>query len=342
MSQPLSSTVVGSYPQPEWLIDRDALGSHSVPRVRVSGAWRIPEPYLQEAQDDATVLAIGDMERAGIDTITDGEIRRESYSNRFATALEGVDADNPATIHTAGGEPRIVPRIVGPIRWRGAVEVPDIEFLRVHTDRTTKITLPGPFTMAQQASNEAYDDPDELVMDLAAAVNQEALALERAGADVIQLDEPWLRNDPEAARRIAVAAIDRALAGLSVTTAVHLCFGYAALVGAKSRNRYDFLGELSDSAAQQISIEAAQPRLDLGQLSELGPKVVVLGVLDLGDDGVETPEQVAGRIRAALAHVPAERLVPAPECGMKYLPRATAFAKLTALSAGAALVRSEL
>ncbi len=342
MSQPLSSTVVGSYPQPEWLIDRDALGSHSVPRVRMSGAWRIPEAYLHEAQDDATVLAIGDMERAGIDTITDGEIRRESYSNRFATALDGVDADNPATIHTAGGEPRIVPRIVGPVRWRGAVEVADIEFLRARTDRTTKITLPGPFTMAQQASNEAYDDPDELVMDLAAAVNQEALALERAGADVIQLDEPWLRNDPDAARRIAVAAIDRALAGLSVTTAVHLCFGYAALVGAKSRNRYDFLGELSDSAAQQISIEAAQPRLDLGQLSELSPKVVVLGVLDLGDDAVETPEQVADRIRAALAHVPAERLVPAPDCGMKYLPRARAFAKLKALSAGAALVRSEL
>jgi 5-methyltetrahydropteroyltriglutamate--homocysteine methyltransferase len=235
-----------------------------------------------------------------------------------------------------------VPRIVGPVRWRGAVEVGDIEFLRAHTDRTTKITLPGPFTMAQQASNEAYDDPDELVMDLAAAVNQEALALERAGADVIQLDEPWLRNDPEGARRIAVAAIDRALAGLTVTTAVHLCFGYAALVGAKSANRYDFLGELSDSTAEQISIEAAQPRLDLAQLSELSPKIVVLGVLDLGDDAVETPEQVAERIRAALAHVPAERLVPAPDCGMKYLPRATAFAKLKALSAGAALVRAEL
>jgi 5-methyltetrahydropteroyltriglutamate--homocysteine methyltransferase len=231
---------------------------------------------------------------------------------------------------------------VGPVRWRGPIEVPDIEFLRARTDRVTKITLPGPFTMAQQASNEAYDDPDELVMDLAAAVNQEAHALARAGADVIQLDEPWLRNDPAGARRVAVAAIDRALAGLPVTTAVHLCFGYAALVGAKDRNRYDFLGELSDSTAQQISIEAAQPRLDLGQLSELSPKVVILGVLDLGDELVETPEHVAERIRAALAHVPAERLVPAPDCGMKYLPRARAFAKLEALSAGAAIVRSEL
>ena len=236
MAQRLSTTVVGSYPQPDWLIDREALGLHSVPRVRVAGAWRIPEPYLSEAQDDATVVAIRDMERAGIDTITDGEVRRESYSNRFATALEGVDAEHPATIHTRGGEPRIVPRIVGPVRWRGPVEVPDIEFLRAHTDRVTKITLPGPFTMAQQASNEAYDDPDELVMDLAAAVNQEAHALARAGADVIQLDEPWLRNDPDGARRIAVAAIDRALAGLPVSTAVHLCFGYAALVGAKDRN----------------------------------------------------------------------------------------------------------
>jgi 5-methyltetrahydropteroyltriglutamate--homocysteine methyltransferase len=340
--RPLSSTVVGSYPQPEWLIDREALGSHSVPRVRVNQAWRISEPYLREAQDDATVVAIRDMERAGIDTITDGEIRRESYSNRFATALDGVDADNPATIHTSGGEARTVPRIVAPVRWRGPVEVSDVEFLRAHTERTTKITLPGPFTMAQQASNEAYDDPDELVMDFALAVNQEALALQDAGAGVIQLDEPWLRNDPDAARRIAVAAIDRALDGLSATTVVHLCFGYAALVGAKNRNRYDFLGELSDSVAQQISIEAAQPRLDLGQLSELSPKVVVLGVLDLGDDQVETPEQVAGRIRAALAHVPADRLVPAPDCGMKYLPRTTAFAKLKALSAGAALVRAEL
>ena len=340
--RPLSSSVVGSYPQPEWLIDREALGSHSVPRVRVSQAWRVPAPYLEEAQDDATVVAIRDMERAGIDTITDGEIRRESYSNRFATALEGVDAEHPATIHTRDGASRTVPRIVGRVRWREPIEARDVEFLRANTDRTAKITLPGPFTMAQQASNEAYDDPDELVMDLAAAVNAEARALERAGADVIQLDEPWLRNNPEAARRIAVRAIDRALEGLAATTAVHLCFGYAALVGDKKANRYDFLGELSDSVAQQISVEAAQPKLDLGQLSELSPKVVVLGVLDLGDPNVESAGAVAARIRAALAYVPAERLIPAPDCGMKYLPRACAFAKLKALSAGAALVRADL
>ena len=290
---PLSSTVVGSYPQPEWLIDREALGSHSVPRVRVSGAWRIPEPYLEEAQDDATAVAIRDMERAGIDTITDGEIRRESYSNRFATALEGVDADSPATIHTRDGDrpDRTSDRCPRPLAR--AVEARDVEFLRARTDRRTKITLPGPFTMAQQASNEAYDDPDELVMDLAAAVNAEARALEAAGADVIQLDEPWLRNDPEGARRIAVAAIDRALEGLTATTAVHLCFGYAALVADKQANRYDFLGELSDSIARQISVEAAQPQLDLGQLSELSPKVVVLGVLDLGDASVESADTVA-------------------------------------------------
>jgi 5-methyltetrahydropteroyltriglutamate--homocysteine methyltransferase len=339
---PLASTVVGSYPQPDWLIDREALGSHSVPRVRASHAWRIPEAYLLQAQDDATLLAIRDMERAGIDTITDGEIRRESYSNRFATALDGVDAEHPATMHTRSGDERTVPRIVGPVRWRRPVEVRDVEFLRANTDRRTKITLPGPFTMAQQASNEAYDEFDELVMDLAAAVNAEAHALAQAGADVIQLDEPWLRNDPEAARRIAVAAIDRALDGLTVTTAVHLCFGYAALMGEKTGNRYDFLGELSDSTADQISVEAAQPRLDPGQLSELSPKVVVLGVLDLGDPEVESPELVGDRIRSALAHVPPERLIPAPDCGMKYLPRALAFAKLKALSAGAARVRAEL
>jgi 5-methyltetrahydropteroyltriglutamate--homocysteine methyltransferase len=338
---PLTTSVVGSYPQPSWLIDRDALGSHSVPRVRVAGAWRVPEPFLEEAQDDATRLAIRDMERAGIDTITDGEMRRESYSNRFATALDGIDAEHPATIGTRSGD-RVVPRVVGPVRWSGPVEVRDVEFLRAHTDHTIKITLPGPFTMAQQAANEAYDDFDGLVMDFAAAVNQEARALQAAGADVIQLDEPWLRNDPEGARRIAVRAIDAALAGLTATTAVHMCFGYAAVVGAKDRNRYEFLGELADCSAQQISVEAAQPRLDLGQLSELAGKTILVGVLDLGDPEAETPAVVARRIRAALAHVPAERLVPAPDCGMKYLPRALAFAKLRALAAGAAIVNAEL
>ncbi|HEY5429961.1 MAG TPA: cobalamin-independent methionine synthase II family protein [Solirubrobacteraceae bacterium] len=339
---PLATTVVGSYPQPEWLIDRDALGTHSVPRVRVRDAWRVAEPHLEQAQDDATVLAIREMELAGIDTITDGEVRRESYSNRFATALEGVDADHPVTIHTSGGEPRTAPRIVGPVRWREPVEVRDLEFLRAHTDRATKITLPGPFTMAQQAGNEAYGDLDELVMDLAAAVNAEAHALQAAGADVIQLDEPWLRNDPEAARRIAVPAIDRALAGLTVVTAVHLCFGYAALVGAKHQSRYDFLGELGACTADQISVESAQPRLDLAQLAELAPKTIVLGVIDLGDPEVERAGVVAERIRAALAHVPPGRLVPAPDCGMKYLARETARGKLHALAAGAALVRVEI
>ncbi|MFL5860134.1 MAG: 5-methyltetrahydropteroyltriglutamate--homocysteine methyltransferase [Solirubrobacteraceae bacterium] len=337
----MTTSVVGSYPQPDWLIDRGVLGLDSVPRVRVREAWRIPEPLLEQAQDDATRLAIHDMERAGIDTITDGEIRRESYSNRFATALDGVDAEHPATIATRSGN-RVVPRVVGVVRWTGPVEVRTVEFLRAHTDRTVKITLPGPFTMAQQAANEAYDDFDELVMDFAAAVNQEARALQAAGADVIQLDEPWLRNDPEAARRIAVRAIDAAFMDVSAVTAVHLCFGYAAVVGPKDRHRYEFLGELADCAAQQISVEAAQPHLDLGQLSELGPKTILLGVLDLGDPEAETPELVAQRIRAALDRVPAERLVAAPDCGMKYLPRPLAFAKLHALGAGAALVNAAL
>jgi 5-methyltetrahydropteroyltriglutamate--homocysteine methyltransferase len=335
------TSVVGSYPQPDWLIDRGALGSHSVPRVRVSEAWRIPEPFLEEAQDDATRLAIRDMERAGIETITDGEIRRESYSNRFATALEGIDPEHPATIQTRSGD-RVVPRVIAPVRWTGPVEVRDVEFLRAHTDRTVKITLPGPFTLAQQASNEIYDEFEDLVMDLAAAVNREAHALQAAGADVIQLDEPWLRNDPEGARRVAVRAINAALNGLTVTTAVHLCFGYAAVVGPKHRNRYEFLGELSETTADQISVEAAQPKLDLGQLSELGAKTILVGVLDLGDPQPETSDMVANRLRAALRHVPPERLVAAPDCGMKYLPRPLAFAKLQALGAGAALLNAEL
>jgi 5-methyltetrahydropteroyltriglutamate--homocysteine methyltransferase len=282
------------------------------------------------------------MERAGIDIITDGEMRRESYSNRFATALEGIDNDNPATITNRAGRAVEVPRVVGRIRRRSAVEVADMAFLRRNTEHKAKITLPGPFTLAQQAKNEFYRDADEMVMDFAAAVNEEAHDLQAAGANVIQLDDPWLRNDPDAAKRIAVKAIDRALAGLSVATIVHLCFGYAAVVHGQKPTGYSFLPQLADSAAQQISIEAAQPKLDLGILAELSAKTIVLGVIDLADQTVETPQLVAERIRAALKHVAAERLVPAPDCGMKYLARDTAFGKLTALSAGAAIVRQEL
>jgi 5-methyltetrahydropteroyltriglutamate--homocysteine methyltransferase len=337
----LPTTVVGSYPQPDWLVDR-AMLKDTVPRVRLRQLWRVAEPYLAQAQDDATLLAIRDMERAGIDIITDGEMRRESYSNRFATALEGIDNDNPATITNRAGRSVEVPRVVGKIQRRKPVEVADMAFLRRNTARKAKITLPGPFTMAQQAKNEFYADADEMVMDLAAAVNAEVHDLVAAGADVIQLDEPWLRNDPDAAKRIAIKAIDRALAGLSVPTVVHLCFGYAAVVHGQKPTGYSFLPQLADSTAQQISIEAAQPKLDLGVLSELAGKTIMLGVIDLADQAIETPEQVAQRIRSALKYVAPERLVPAPDCGMKYLARETAFGKLTALSAGAAMVRREL
>src|SRR5215203_542097 len=310
----LPTTVVGSYPQPDWLVDR-ALLRTTVPRVRVHELWRVKEPHLAQAQDDATLLAIRDMERAGIDIITDGEMRRESYSNRFATALDGIDNANPATITNRAGRSLKVPRVVGKVRRKGPVEVRDMEFLRRNTDRKAKITLPGPFTMAQQAKNEFYKDEDELVMDLAVAVNEEVRDLEKAGADVIQLDDPWLRNDPDAAKRIAIKALNRALEGLSVPTIVHLCFGYAAAVNTQKPSGYSFLPELADSTAQQISIEAAQPKLDLGMLADLANKKIVLGVIDLGDAQVETPEQVAERIRAALHYLPAERLIPAPDCG---------------------------
>jgi 5-methyltetrahydropteroyltriglutamate--homocysteine methyltransferase len=337
----LPTTVVGSYPQPDWLVDR-ALLRTMVPRVRVHELWRVKEPYLAQAQDDATLLAIRDMERAGIDIITDGEMRRESYSNRFATALDGIDNDNPATITNRAGRSVSVPRVVGKVRRKGPVEVGDMEFLRRNTERKAKITLPGPFTMAQQAKNEFYKDADEMVMDFAAAVNEEAHDLQAAGADVIQIDDPWLRNDPDAAKRIAVRALDRALAGLKVPTVVHLCFGYAAVVPTQKPSGYSFLPQLAGSAADQISIEAAQPKLDLGMLKDLANKTIVLGVIDLGDSTVETPEVVAARIRAALKFIDAKRLVPAPDCGMKYLSRASAFGKLKALSDGAAIVRGEL
>jgi 5-methyltetrahydropteroyltriglutamate--homocysteine methyltransferase len=337
----LTTTIVGSYPQPDWLVDR-ALLSQGVPRVRLSRMWRIPEPWLEAAQDDATIVAIHELERAGIDVVTDGEIRRESYSNRFATALDGVDAANPGVIRSRTGAETPVPRVVGPVRRRQPVELRDMQFLRRHTDRRAKITLPGPFTMTQQAVNEHYKDAESLAMDFAAAVNAEARDLQAAGADVIQLDEPWLRNDPEAARRYAVPAINRALEGITVPTALHLCFGYAAVIKQAKPTGYSFLPQLAETTAAQISIEAAQPKLDLGVLADLAGKTVVLGVIDLGDPSVESVDQVAARIRAGLRHVPPERLVPAPDCGMKYLPRDVAFGKLCALSAAARLVRSEL
>ena len=339
MKDLLPTTVVGSYPQPHWLIDRAALGG-KVPRVRAPEIWRIAPAYLEEAQDDATLLAIRDMERAGIDIITDGEMRRESYSNRFATALEGIDIERPGSTINRSGQPIPVPRIAGPIRRKGPVEVSDLVFLRKNTSRKTKITLPGPFTMTQQAQDDHYGDEEAVAMAFAAAVNEEIRDLKAAGADVIQLDEPWLQARHERAARYGVKAINRALEGIGGTTVVHLCFGYAAAVKEKPSG-YSFLPQLADARATQISIEAAQPRLDLGVLRELAPKTVMLGVLDLGDPKVESAETVAARIRAGLAHVSAERLVAAPDCGMKYLPREVAFGKLRALAEGAALVRRQ-
>jgi 5-methyltetrahydropteroyltriglutamate--homocysteine methyltransferase len=337
----LPTTAVGSYPQPNWLIDRDRLGSRLPPRVRARELWRVAPELLEEAQDDATRIAIADMERAGLDIVTDGEQRRESYSNRFATALDGVDIDNPGTAIDRTGHPNPVPRIIGPIVRREPVEVRDVEFLRANTDRRIKITLPGPFTMGQQAQDDFYGDPAEVAMAYAAAVNAEAHDLVAAGADVIQIDEPYLQARPDPARAFALPAVDRALEGIEVDTVLHTCFGYAHIVHTRLPG-YSFLAELNDSAVGAISIEAAQPNLDCSILRGLPGKKIVLGVLDLGDPAAETPEVVAGRIRSALEHVPAEQLLVAPDCGMKYLPRALAFAKLAAMADGAAIVRAEL
>jgi 5-methyltetrahydropteroyltriglutamate--homocysteine methyltransferase len=336
----LETTVVGSYPQPDWLIDRDKLGS-KVPRVRSPEIWRVPPQLLEQAQDDATLLAIRDMERAGIDIITDGEMRRESYSNRFSTALEGIDLDNPGTTVNRTGARSVVPRVTGPIRRKAGVEVRDVRLLRAHTAKRIKITLPGPFTMTQQAQDDYYRDEEALALAYAAAVNEEIRDLRAAGADVIQLDEPWLQARPERAARYGVKAINRALQGIEGTTVVHLCFGYAAAVKDKPSG-YSFLPQLADSTATQISIEAAQPRLDLAILKELAGKTIMLGVIDLGTPEVETAATVAARIRSGLEVVSAERLVVAPDCGMKYLPRDAAFGKLKSLVAGAAIVRREL
>jgi 5-methyltetrahydropteroyltriglutamate--homocysteine methyltransferase len=331
------TTVVGSYPQPDWLIDRERLGHRLPPRVRARELWRVDEERLEEAQDDATRLAVQDMERAGVDVITDGEMRRESYSNRFATALDGVDLDNPGVALDRTGHENPVPRVVGPIRRTRPVEVRDVEFLRSVTDRRTKIAVPGPFTMTQQAQNDHYEDARSLALAYAAAVNEELRDLKAAGADVVQIDEPYLQARPEAASEYALEAIDRALEGIEGDTVLHTCFGYAAIVHDRPSG-YPFLAELNDCAATHVSLEAAQPDLDPEVLRALPDKTILLGVLDLGSSDVETPERVAERLRQALTVVERERLVAAPDCGMKYLPRERAFAKLQAMVAGARLV----
>jgi 5-methyltetrahydropteroyltriglutamate--homocysteine methyltransferase len=336
----LPTTLVGSYAQPNWLIDRDRLRERFPPRVRARELWRIDPPYLQEAQDDATLLALRDQESAGIDIVTDGEMRRESYSNRFATALEGVDIDRPGTALDRSGHPNPVPRVVGPIRRPEPVQLRDLEFVKANTGRPVKMTVPGPFTMSQQAQNDFYETDVELGLAYAAAINQEVADLAAAGADVIQLDEPYLQARPEPARRYGVRAVERALEGISATTALHICFGYAAIIHERPSG-YSFLSELADSPCEQISIETAQSNLDLGVLDTLPGKTIILGVLDLSDEGVETPETVADRIRRALPHKGQHELVAAPDCGMKYLPRESAYGKLESLVAGAASVRGE-
>ncbi len=332
------TSLVGSYPQPDWLIDRGRLLHRFPPRVRATELWRVEPAYLEQAQRDATLLAIRDEEQAGLDILTDGEQCRESYSNRFATALDGVDIDNPGTALDRSGSPNLVPRVTGPIRRRHPVEVADAEFLRANTGRTVKMTVPGPFTMAQQAQNDYYISLEDLALGYAEAVHDEVADLFAAGADIVQLDEPYLQARPEEARKYGVKAINRALDGITGTTAVHLCFGYAAIIHDRPEG-YSFLPELAACECDQISVETAQSGLDCAVLSRLDGKTIILGVLNLGDETVEGPDAVIARVRRALQYVPAERIVLAPDCGMKYLPRASAFGKLSAMTAAAATLR---
>ena len=334
------TTLVGSYPQPEWLIDRKKLAGRFPPRVRAKELWRIPEPWLAEAQDDATVAAIKAQEDAGLDIITDGEIRRESYSNRFATALDGVDIDNPGTALDRSGHPNPVPRIVGRIRRRHPVEVEDLKFLRRHTSRMVKITVPGPFTMSQQAQNDYYATAEEAAMDYAAAVNEEMRELFAAGADIVQIDEPYMQARPEKAREYGLKALVRALDGVQGTTAVHICFGYAAVIHERPSG-YSFLPELAGCGCHQVSVETAQAGLDCSVLAKLAGKRIMVGAIDLSTMAVETPETVAARIRRALPYVKAENVIIAPDCGMKYLTREAAFGKMRAMAGAAKILRKE-
>ena len=334
------TTLVGSYPQPEWLIDRKKLAGRFPPRVRAKELWRVPPAYLAEAQDDATLLAIRAQEQAGLDIITDGEIRRESYSNRFATALEGVDIDSPGSALDRSGHPNPVPRVVGKIRRKHPVEVQDLQFLKRHTKKPTKITVPGPFTMSQQAQNDYYKSEEEAAMDYALAVNEEIRDLFAAGADVVQIDEPYMQARPEKARQYGLKALNRALEGIQGTTAVHICFGYAAIIHQRPSG-YSFLPELAGSPVRQISIETAQSNLDTSVLQKLPGKKIMVGCIDLSEMKVETPQQVAERLRRALKHVRPEDVIVAPDCGMKYLPREVAFGKMQAMVEGAKLLRLE-
>jgi 5-methyltetrahydropteroyltriglutamate--homocysteine methyltransferase len=342
MAQKLFPTsLVGSYPQPEWLIDRAKLAGRFPPRVRAKELWRVAPEFLDQAQDDATLIAIRDQERAGLDIITDGEMRRESYSNRFATALDGVDMENHGTALDRSGHPNPVPRVVGRIQRRHAVETRDVAFLRANTDRKIKITVPGPFTMAQQAQNDFYADEAEMAHDYAVAVNAEVRDLFAAGADYVQVDEPYMQARPEKARAYGLAALDRALEGIEGPTAVHICFGYAAIIHARPTG-YSFLPELCKCRVRQISIETAQSNLDTSVLKNFPDQTIILGVIDLANHKVETPEIVAGRIRRALPHIDPTRIILAPDCGMKYLPRDVAFGKMRAMVEGAAIVRREV
>ena len=336
----IPTSLVGSYAQPDWLIDRERLRHRFPPRVRATELWRVDPQYLEQAQDDATLIAIRDQERAGLDIITDGEQRRESYSNRFATALDGVDVDNPGTALDRSGEPNPVPRVVGPIARRHPVQVRDVRFLRSNTSRAIKITVPGPFTMSQQAQNDAYESEAELALAYAGAVHDEIVDLFAAGADIVQIDEPYMQARPEKARDFGVAALERALEGVIGTTAVHICFGYAAIIHGRP-SAYSFLPELAACSCDQVSIETAQSGIDTAVLATLPGKRIILGVIDLDDLGVETPETVAGRIRRALPYKHPDELVAAPDCGMKYLPRDVAYRKLESMVAGAAMVRAQ-
>ncbi len=337
----LPTSLVGSYAQPDWLIDRAKLAGRFPPRVRAKELWRVAPEFLAQAQDDATLLAVKSQEDAGLDVLTDGEIRRESYSNHFATALDGVDVDNPGSALDRSGHPNPVPRITGPIARPRPIEVDDLRFLRAATDHTIKMTVPGPFTMSQQAQDDHYGDPEAAAMAYAAVVNAEVRDLFAAGADVVQIDEPYMQARPDAARAYGLAALNAALDGVTGTTAVHICFGYAAIIHERPEG-YSFLPELAGSPVQQISIETAQSGLDLGVLRDLTDKTIILGVLDLSDPAVETAETVADRARRALELLPPEQVVLAPDCGLKYLPRDAAEGKMRALAAGAALLRAQL
>ncbi len=340
MPRLLQTTIAGSLPKPAWLAEPLALWA----------PWKLDGDALAQGKRDAVRLALFDQEHAGIDIVTDGEQTRRHFVTTFLEGLDGVDFANKKTVRIRNRYDADVPMVVGPVARRHPIYVDDARFLRGETDRKVKYTLPGPMTMVDTLYDGHYKSREKLAWAFAEILNDEARAIEATGVDVIQFDEPAFNVYFDEVRDWGVAALERAAQGLACTTAVHICYGYGIkanndwkkTLGSEWRQYEQTFPLLAKSRIAQVSLECANSHVPIDLIGLLAGKDVLVGAIDVASDVVETPEDVAGTLRAALRFVPAERLYPCTNCGMVPLSRDVARAKLRALAAGAALVRDEL